>query len=65
MIACILFVLCACPDVDFNKPKQMVSMLSSCFNKVVVKVVKKELYVSKTIRKIHATFSVTDTHSSQ
>ena len=37
MIACIIFVLYSCPDVDFNTPKQMASVLSSYFNKFVVK----------------------------
>jgi len=66
MIACIILVLYTCPDVGFNKPKQMASVLSSCFNKIVVEIVKKKiiLHVEK-IRKIHATSSVNDTHSGQ
>jgi len=66
MIACIILVLYTCPVVGFNTPKQMTSVLSSCFNKIIVEVVKKiNLHVQKKIRKIHATSSVNDTESGQ
>jgi len=41
MFACITFICHTCPDVDFNKPKQVASMLSSCFSKIAVEIVKK------------------------
>jgi len=48
MVACIIFVLYTCPDVGSNTRKQMASLLSSRFNKIVVKFAKKRtLHVQK------------------
>jgi hypothetical protein len=41
MFACVTFIFYTCLDVDFNRPKQMASMLSSCFSKIAVEIVKK------------------------